>query len=125
VEENLALAERYEDGLFTEKDVAAIEAVRDFFKKRLKANCTSCGYCLPCPSGVEIPKNLNFLNQYFLFDGEGPKERCRYFYGIQLNPAERAANCVACGQCEEKCPQGLNIPKFLADTAELYKSVGA
>jgi predicted aldo/keto reductase-like oxidoreductase len=122
VEENLILAESYEDGLFTAKEAAAIDEVRDFFKKRLKADCTGCGYCLPCPTGVEIPKNLSFLNQFFLFDGEGPKERCRYFYDIQLSPPEKAANCVSCGQCEEKCPQGLQIPKFLAETAELYKS---
>ncbi|MDR2141407.1 MAG: aldo/keto reductase [Deltaproteobacteria bacterium] len=121
VEENLALAEKYEAGLFTEKDEAAIDKVRDFFKARLQADCTGCGYCLPCPSGVEIPKNINFLNQYYLFDGQTPRERCRYFYFVQLSPEERAVNCVACGECLEKCPQGLNIPAFLTKTAELYK----
>ncbi|MDR0550363.1 MAG: aldo/keto reductase [Deltaproteobacteria bacterium] len=121
VEENLTLAEKYQDGLFTDQDSLAIDKVREIFQKRLKVNCTSCGYCLPCPSGVNIPKNLNFLNQYFLFDGEGPKERCRYFYNIQLTDKERALNCSSCGQCEEKCPQSLAIPTFLAETAELYK----
>ncbi|MDR1577596.1 MAG: aldo/keto reductase [Deltaproteobacteria bacterium] len=122
VEENLALAEKFTENLFTESDEEAINQVRDFFKGRVKADCTGCGYCLPCPSGVEIPKNLNFLNQYYLFEGDGPRERCRYFYNIQLSQDERAANCVSCGQCEEKCPQGLAIPGFLNQTAELYKA---
>ncbi|MDR1395783.1 MAG: aldo/keto reductase [Deltaproteobacteria bacterium] len=121
VDENLALAENYRDGLFTEQDEGVISRVSDYFKLRIKADCTGCGYCLPCPSGVEIPKNISFLNQYHLFDGEGPKERCRYFYGVQLSPEERAENCIVCGQCEEKCPQHLAIPDFLAQTAELYK----
>jgi predicted aldo/keto reductase-like oxidoreductase len=121
VDENLALAEKYQDNYFTAQDENTIGQVRDFFKRRLKADCTGCGYCLPCPTGVEIPKNLSFLNQYYLFDGDETKERCRYFYNIQINEEERAVNCVACGQCEEKCPQHLDIPGFLSQTAELYK----
>jgi predicted aldo/keto reductase-like oxidoreductase len=122
VEENLALAEKFEDNLFTLEDEEAINQVRNYFKGRLKADCTGCGYCLPCPTGVDIPKNLSFLNQYFLFDGEGPRERCRYFYNIQIDVDQRAVNCVSCGQCEEKCPQALAIPGFLAQTADLYKA---
>ncbi|MDR1083447.1 MAG: aldo/keto reductase [Deltaproteobacteria bacterium] len=122
VEENLALAEKYRPEIFTDKEEAAVNKVRDFFKRRLQADCTGCGYCLPCPSGVEIPKNINFLNQFFLFDSQDAKDRCRYFYGIQVNQEERAENCVSCGECEEKCPQHLAIPKYLSKTAELYQA---
>ncbi|MDR1871206.1 MAG: aldo/keto reductase [Deltaproteobacteria bacterium] len=121
VEENIALAERFTDNLFTAKDTVAIDKVRENFIKRLQVDCTGCGYCLPCPSGVQIPKNLAFLNQYHLFDGEGPRASCRYFFGVQLSPPERANNCVSCGECLEKCPQRLDIPKFLAKTVEIYQ----
>jgi predicted aldo/keto reductase-like oxidoreductase len=119
--ENLSWAEKWRDGLFTAADEAAAAAVREIFEKRMKTPCTGCGYCLPCPSGVDIPKNLSFLNQYHLFEAQEAKERCRYFYGIQLAPAEMADQCAGCRECEEKCPQHIAIADFLAETARVFK----
>ncbi|MDR1871391.1 MAG: aldo/keto reductase [Deltaproteobacteria bacterium] len=121
VTENLTLAESFTEGLFTEKDEAAVNKVREDFQKRLQVNCTACGYCQPCPSGVEIAKNLGFLNQYYLFDSETLRNTCRFFYAAQIAAGKEAANCVACGECQKKCPQGIDIPKFLARTAEIYQ----
>ncbi|MDR2442996.1 MAG: aldo/keto reductase [Deltaproteobacteria bacterium] len=118
--ENLAIAESWTDGKFNQADLAAIDQVRAFFESRMKTNCTACGYCMPCSSGVDIPKNLGFLNQYYLFDAQEAKERCHYFYGVQVSQPERAENCVGCRECEEKCPQHITIPDFLAQTAKLY-----
>ncbi|MDR2368698.1 MAG: aldo/keto reductase, partial [Deltaproteobacteria bacterium] len=78
--ENLALAEAWHKDLVTPSDLAALDGVCDYFASRMKTSCTSCGYCMPCPSGVDIPKNLSFLNQYYLFDSQETKDRCKYFY---------------------------------------------
>ena len=118
--ENLALAESWEAGKFTERDEVAVSEARSFFQGRTKTTCTSCGYCMPCPQGVNIPKNLGFLNQFFLFEGSSAQERCRYFYGVQVSEPERAANCVACHKCEENCPQHIAIPDFLEEAAGIY-----
>jgi predicted aldo/keto reductase-like oxidoreductase len=108
---------------FSETDAQAIEEVATYFEQRLKVNCTQCGYCMPCPSGVDIPKNLGFLNQFYLFDAEETKERCRFYYAVMLAASERASHCTECGECVEKCPQNIPIPSSLSQTAELYSSV--
>ncbi|MDR1395102.1 MAG: aldo/keto reductase [Deltaproteobacteria bacterium] len=122
VEENLELAGKYQAGLFTAQDEETVGRAVDFFKRRIKADCTGCAYCMPCPSGVEIPKNLHLLNQYYLFDSDDFRKVCRLFYNLQLKPENMAGQCVSCGQCEEKCPQHLSIPEYLVQTSELYQS---
>jgi predicted aldo/keto reductase-like oxidoreductase len=119
--ENLNLAEAWHDKLVTPSDLEALNGVRAYFASRMKTSCTACGYCMPCPSGVDIPKNLSFLNQYFLFDSQDTKDRCKYFYYIQVQESELAKNCVACHECEEKCPQHITIPDFLTQTEEIYR----
>jgi predicted aldo/keto reductase-like oxidoreductase len=118
--ENLDLAEKWTDGLMKEADLAALAEVCDYFGSRMKTPCTACGYCMPCPSGVDIPKNLGFLNQYFLFESKEAKERCFYFYNVQVSESEKAAHCVECRECEEKCPQHIVIPEFLTQAADIY-----
>jgi predicted aldo/keto reductase-like oxidoreductase len=60
VEDNLKSAYQYTENGFSESDSSAIDEVARYFEQRLKVNCTQCGYCMPCPSGVDIPKNLGF-----------------------------------------------------------------
>lgn len=49
----------------TERDL--IEKVRRTYKARTHVGCTACGYCMPCPEGVDIPLNLNLLNDVYLY----------------------------------------------------------
>jgi predicted aldo/keto reductase-like oxidoreductase len=123
LEDNLASFEAYQPGIFTAADETLLQKVVEFFQKRIQVSCTGCGYCLPCQKGVDIPKNLGFLNQFYLFDAEEAQERCRLFYGLLTPPQDRAENCVACGECEPKCPQGLEIPKFLNKAVDVFKSL--
>ena len=55
IAENLVLAEKAKPGQFKDGDHAVIRLVRDAFKQRMKVDCTGCGYCMPCPFGVDIP----------------------------------------------------------------------
>ncbi|MDR2386581.1 MAG: aldo/keto reductase [Deltaproteobacteria bacterium] len=120
VMENLSLAEAWKENLVTQAELAALDKVSEIFASRMKTSCTGCGYCMPCPSGVDIPKNLSFLNQYFLFDSKETKERCHYFYNVQVQTSERPDNCSVCHECEEKCPQHIAIPDFLAQAGDIY-----
>ena len=74
--------------------------------------CTKCGYCLPCPHGVNIPGNFELFNQAAVFQGNS-RLLCRNLY-LSLPEAQRAQACEACGTCEERCPQQIPIQEQLA-----------
>lgn len=118
VKENLALAEDVSEAPWTENDNAAVDKAIEIIKELQRVNCTACGYCIPCPEGVNIPRNFELYNDYHVF--QDPAARLRY-QGF-LSESERAANCIQCGQCEEHCPQRIPIPQELEHVAELFKS---
>ena len=119
VEENLAIAGAA--GPFTAEDEAAITAVRDEFLKRIKVPCTACGYCLPCPQGVYIPRNFMMFNDYYLTENETSRGHIKYVYAnLVLDDGETADHCVHCGECEGKCPQQLPISRMMEEVAEVF-----
>ena len=81
--------------------------------------CTTCGYCMPCKEGVDIPGNFALLSQAKLF---GRVEWAEEQYGRLKNHKEgdRSAElCQQCGACEPKCPNDVPIMAQLAETASL------
>ena len=80
--------------------------------------CTKCGYCLPCPTGVNIPLNFELYNNATVFQGSSVA-LCRNLY-TGLPETQRAEACQACGTCEEKCPQGIEIAKMLEKVARQF-----
>jgi predicted aldo/keto reductase-like oxidoreductase len=118
VEENLAIASSAK--ALSEKELAAVDEVRELFRLRLKVNCTACGYCMPCPEGVSIPKNLGFYNDYYLMDADEVRARTKYFFSAQMADHETFRHCAHCRQCEEKCPQGIDISDRMEAMAEIF-----
>jgi uncharacterized protein len=70
--------------------------------------CTGCGYCLPCPEGLAIPKLMDAYNMQLLNTGAGNHIANRLRWHWDLKP-EAAGACSLCGQCEDKCTQHLPI----------------
>jgi len=58
VEENVASADASGPGTLTEEELALIEQVREKYRQFCPIPCTQCRYCMPCPNGVNIPRNL-------------------------------------------------------------------
>jgi predicted aldo/keto reductase-like oxidoreductase len=90
--------------------------------KNIKAKglrfCTGCGYCMPCPHGVDIPANFRFMNQARLF---GLVESARNQFGRLRNHKDgdkSAFACKNCGRCIPKCPNNIPIIDQLVQTAE-------
>ena len=73
--------------------------------------CRRCGYCAPCPQGINIPANLLFVNYLRKYGLAGwAKER------YNAMPVT-AKDCVECGTCETRCPYDLPIREMLKKCA--------
>ncbi len=112
VEENIKIAEQgYPDSL-NDKEIKLIKEVQNAYKARNKVDCTACKYCMPCPSGVDIPGNFGMLNSAFMYDAV---QETKKGYGFFKASKRDASNCEECGQCEDLCPQGISIRKMLKE----------
>lgn len=111
VEENLEIASESGIGKLTEEDHERIKAVRKVYFSLAPIPCTQCEYCLPCPSGVAIPKIFDIYNDAAAYDAWG---HARWAYNNLLKPESRADKCIECGECEEACPQNIQIIDWLA-----------
>jgi len=112
VEENLVYAERSRPGLLSAGELALVVRVRDLYRELSPIPCTACRYCMPCPQGVNIPDILELYNDAHMF---GDPARQRVFY-TWLDEDERADKCTACGECEDKCPQGIAVSSWMEKT---------
>jgi predicted aldo/keto reductase-like oxidoreductase len=106
---NLESADRSGAALLSEDDLKLVEKVREAYRRLVPVTCTNCKYCLPCPNGVEIAAIFDYYNDAMIYDNSrGPR--------IQYNDLAKdqlADNCVECFECEEKCPQGIEIVENL------------
>lgn len=93
------------------------EVIRRDREELLGDFCRGCGYCMPCPAGIEI----NNCARMSLLLRRSPSES-------HLSPAgqekmSKIENCIHCGQCKSKCPYGLDTPALLQKNLEDYKKV--
>lgn len=73
--------------------------------------CRRCGYCMPCPVGIDIPTMFIFHLQYRRY---GLKEAIPKRYAAFPT---KASGCIECGRCEERCPYNLPIRDMLKHVA--------
>ncbi len=118
LKENLRIAEQGQPNSLSAEEKSLISEVSEIYRSRIKVNCTNCKYCMPCPMGVNIPRNLSYLNDVFMLDDV---ENARFQYGVLLLPEEKAGNCIECGECEEVCPQNIKIRKMLKEVREKFE----
>ena len=117
LEENLRLADASDADMLTQAETEAINRAIDEITKLTKINCTSCGYCMPCPAGVDIPMCFTSYNTSFTM-GKTMGLR-QYMQNIgSLTPNQHYASlCIKCGKCEKHCPQSIQIQQLLEDVA--------
>ena len=110
VEENVVSAGVSGAGTFQPEDLAVIASAREQIKQLSPIPCTKCEYCLPCPNGVNIPRNFDVYNQGAMFyDHDG----ARRAYKQWISDESKAAQCVQCQECEDKCPQKILISQWM------------
>ena len=89
----------------------------------VKVDCTTCGYCMPCPHGVDIPRNFSYYNDYHRFDDNNIRANSKIIYNSVLSEVQKADACVNVAHCEPLCPQGIPIIEKLNDVASTMKSM--
>lgn len=127
LKENIRIANSAQIDELTKKDEVLYQKVSRAINEKIRVPCTGCGYCQPCPAGVDIPGvfrcyNVRYTDNYFT----GMREyiMCTTLRAKRTN----ASLCRKCGKCEKHCPQGIKIRKELDHVVRhmetpLYKAV--
>jgi predicted aldo/keto reductase-like oxidoreductase len=116
LKEDIRIFEDALPGSLTENEYKVYEKIEKIYEEKLKVKCTGCAYCMPCPSGVNIRTVFRFYNNTFL--GEDPsKWKKPYRTWLCANESD-ASQCTECGQCEEACPQQIEIMNRLKEAHE-------
>ena len=114
VRENVATASDASVGDFSEEDFALIDEVKRQFREKEKVPCTGCGYCMPCPKGVNIPGNFLSYNTMYMESKKAGWFQFGQTVALTEEPAF-ASQCIQCGKCEKHCPQGILIREKLKE----------
>ncbi len=93
------------------------EVIRHDREELLGDFCRGCGYCMPCPVGIEI----NNCARMSLLLRRSPS--AGHLSPEGQEKMKKIEQCLHCGQCKSKCPYGLDTPSLLQKNLEDYKKV--
>jgi predicted aldo/keto reductase-like oxidoreductase len=109
VEENVVSGGAASVNAFSAGELALVEQVREEYQELCPIPCTKCGYCMPCPNGVDIPRNFDVYNQGRMYDKtDWARQGYRW-----IDEEKRASACIQCRECEDKCPQSIPISEWM------------
>ena len=100
-----------------EEDLAIVNKAKKLILGNDFIPCTGCRYCMPCPTGVNIPKIFSIFNNFGIHkDLEKFKTQMK-----KIEEKELPINCVRCGKCVKACPQGIMIYEQLEKISNIIK----
>lgn len=114
VEENVRVACDVRAGEFSQADFDMIAKVKEQIQSNIKVGCTGCGYCMPCPQGIDIPTAFKCYNQMYTENKKSGRHEYMQIMALQKNMVD-VGKCVGCGKCESHCPQHIEIRARLKD----------
>lgn len=118
VEKNAVLAGN--QATFSKEEWEQLGASLEQLKKFSDLYCTGCGYCQPCPAGINIPHIFQLFTFYNVY---GLQEHAKAaFAQFKKEGGKTLADCKNCGKCEKKCPQKLEIRKELKRVEEILNA---
>ena len=101
----------------TAEEESLVNIVSQELRNVEAVGCTKCKYCMPCPRGVNIPRNLGLLNDYEMYQSLGD---AKWQYKMLASNKADASLCVNCKACISKCPQHIQIPDYLKKVREMF-----
>lgn len=106
---------------YMDRTPSMTDEIADYIKKEQDelsgSFCRGCGYCLPCPQGIEIN---NCARMSLMLRRAPSKAWLSEEYQAKMAKIE---NCVNCRQCVKRCPYELDTPELLRRNLEDYKRV--
>ncbi len=128
IDDNISISDKTTPLSMTFEEMETVELVKRVMRNSLKINCSTCGYCMPCPQGVNIPECLKIYNEKYLFNHKGLfntsyVDYYQYVGGI-MGKAGNAGLCNRCGKCLRKCPQKLDIINELKKVRKEFEMPG-
>jgi len=116
VVENVDSAKNSGISSLTQDELDLVDRVREIYHQLSPIPCTKCNYCMPCPNGVNIPRNFEIYNEAIMYQ---KVEAARLGYNRWFSAEEHADQCIECLECEDKCPQQIAITTWLPKVHEL------
>lgn len=113
LDENVRIAADAKENSLSEEELKVFERVKAVMLEKTKIPCTACGYCTPCPAGVDIPGCFAAYNDKYLLGDKRNKFKYMQTLGTLSKQPAYASLCKDCGKCEKHCPQNIEIRKEL------------
>lgn len=113
VAENIKTASDAKENSLSEGEFKVFEEVKKVIMEGTKVPCTGCGYCMPCPHGVNIPGCFSSYNDKYLLNDKLSRWKYMQTLGAMSIKPSFASQCKECGKCENHCPQNIAIRKEL------------
>lgn len=104
---------KYCDATDAEKEYA--ETLKNAPKHSFEGQCTYCGHCAPCSSEIDIAM-VNKLFDLAKNQDEMPDGVKEHYNNLKYN----ATDCIACGDCEPRCPFNVHIVDVMLDAQDLF-----
>lgn len=118
LEENVRIASEISENSLSQQELSLYPKAMQILSEKTKVNCTACGYCMPCPSGVNIPTCFDVYNQKHMGNRKGSMAKYFMNTGAASTHPSYASLCIHCRQCESHCPQSIPISDKMSDVAK-------
>ncbi len=113
IKENIRIASDAKANSLSLEELRVFDRVKAVMLEKTKIPCTACGYCMPCPAGVNIPGCFSAYNDKYLLGDKRIRFKYMQTLGMLSKQPAYASMCKDCGKCEHHCPQKIEIRKQL------------
>jgi len=122
IDENIRIASDAEPESLKEDELLLFEKIKRILEEKTKIPCTGCNYCMPCPSGVDIPTCFSCYNDREI---EGKISALKKYVMLTSlkTQSHNASLCIKCRKCESHCPQKIIISKEMPKVAKTMEGI--
>jgi len=122
INENIRIASDAESGDLSQTDLEIFDKVQRILEEKTKVPCTGCNYCMPCPSGVDIPTCFACYNDIEI---EGKISALKKYIMLTSLKTQKmnASLCTKCKKCENHCPQKIMISEEMTKVANTLEGI--